>query len=415
MEEILGYLIVFIAFFAFVNFILLINFPNKKELEEIKSRLVSTRRQLEASQKDLYSKQQHIYELNKEIQRIQGEIKEKEKEYTLKDRMYLSKDIKYTKIEKLSNQLKNDIDSGIKNLSELSADYNVIEYEILAKHNEQKERPAIKRAQDIRELKAKTRQILQENKIMKYKYEMFFKLFPELENYADNLQAIKNNFSGNLNDFQEEYDRTRDYLSDDEYKSLSVTQRNQLALDRYIKKDKTDWQIGRDYELFVGQMFEKCGYSISFFGIERQLEDLGRDIIAKKDNNTLIIQCKNWSKNKQIHEKHIAQLYGTTVQYIIENNCNSNNVIPVLVTTTVLSEQAKIFAKYLKVEVVEQQKLEEFPRIKCNIGKDGKIYHLPMDQQYDRVIIEKEKGEFFAKTVKEAEEKGFRRAKKFYY
>ena len=415
MEEILGYLIVFIAFFVFVNFILLINFPNKKELEEIKNCLGNTRKQLEDSQKDLYSKQQHIHELNKEIQRIQGEIKEKEKEYILKDRTYLSKDIKYTKIEKLSNQLKNDIDSGIKNLSELSADYNVIEYEILAKYNEQKERPAIKRAQDIRELKAKTRQILQENKIMKYKYEMFFKLFPELENYADNLQAIKNNFSGNLNDFQEEYDRTRDYLSDDEYKSLSVTQRNQLALDRYIKKDKTDWQIGRDYELFVGQMFEKCGYSISFFGIERQLEDLGRDIIAKKDNNTLIIQCKNWSKNKQIHEKHIAQLYGTTIQYIIENNCNSNNVIPVLVTTTILSEQAKIFAKYLKVEVVEQQKLEEFPRIKCNIGKDGKIYHLPMDQQYDRVVIEKEKGEFFAKTVKEAEEKGFRRAKKFYY
>ena len=46
----------------------------------------------------------------------------------------------------------------------------------------------------------------------------------------------------------------------------------------------------------------------------------------------------------------------------------------------------------------------------CNIGKQGeKIYHLPFDQQYDKILIDKQ-GEFFAHTVKEAEEKGFRRA-----
>lgn len=57
---------------------------------------------------------------------------------------------------------------------------------------------------------------------------------------------------------------------------------------------------------------------------------------------------------------------------------------------------------------------EEFPRIKCNIGKDGeKIYHLPFDQKYDRTIIDKNKGEFFATTVAEAVEHGFRRAKKY--
>ena len=56
----------------------------------------------------------------------------------------------------------------------------------------------------------------------------------------------------------------------------------------------------------------------------------------------------------------------------------------------------------------------EFPRIKCNIGKDvngisTKIYHLPFDQQYDKTQIV-HKGECYATTVEEAEKLGFRRA-----
>lgn len=59
--------------------------------------------------------------------------------------------------------------------------------------------------------------------------------------------------------------------------------------------------------------------------------------------------------------------------------------------------------------------MHDYPRIKCNVGRDSygfktKIYHLPFDQQYDNVIIEPQKGECFAFTVEEAENKGFRRA-----
>ena len=69
----------------------------------------------------------------------------------------------------------------------------------------------------------------------------------------------------------------------------------------------------------------------------------------------------------------------------------------------------------MKVKVFENKELEEFPRIKCNIGKGGeKIYHMPFDQQYDRTIIDKIKGECFVSTVEEAVNKGFRRAKKYY-
>ena len=82
----------------------------------------------------------------------------------------------------------------------------------------------------------------------------------------------------------------------------------------------------------------------------------------------------------------------------------------VIFTSSTLSETAKEFAKTLDVIAHEKMKLERYPIIKCNISTSGeKIYHLPFDQQYDNTKIEN-KGEFYAMTIQEAEEAGFRRA-----
>ena len=74
-------------------------------------------------------------------------------------------------------------------------------------------------------------------------------------------------------------------------------------------------------------------------------------------------------------------------------------------------------ADYLNIKYKENNPLEEFPRIKCNINyRDGiqtKIYHLPFDQQYDATKID-QPGEFYAMTVKDAEDAGFRRAFKWF-
>ena len=166
--------------------------------------------------------------------------------------------------------------------------------------------------------------------------------------------------------------------------------------------------------MFIGYEYEKQGYKVTYCGITEKLNDKGRDLIAQKDNEILIIQCKNWSKYKEIHENHICQLYGTTIQFNIENN-SLFKATPVFVTSASLSDTARKFAKYLGIKVIENKKFEEFPRIKCNINGKEKIYHLPFDQQYDRTIIGDRKGEFFAWNVDEATKKGFRRAKKYFY
>ena len=200
-----------------------------------------------------------------------------------------------------------------------------------------------------------------------------------------------------------------------------------MALEKYINGAKSKWQLGRDYEMYIAHLFRQEGYLIEYFGIEKGFDDLGRDLIIKKEGEIKIIQCKYWSEDKIIHEKHITQLYGTTIHYILQEQNKrldkssklKDRVKPIFITSTSLSETAKEFAEFLGVEVREKVKLGAYPRIKCNMNKDifgnsTYIYHLPFDQQYDRTKISGE-GDFFVDTVKDAVEKGYRRAKRHFY
>ena len=210
-----------------------------------------------------------------------------------------------------------------------------------------------------------------------------------------------------------------------EYEILSEEVRNQKALDRYLASRKKPWQIGRDYERYIGYLYESKGYKVEYMGIEKGLEDLGRDLICTRKNEIEIVQCKYWASHKTIHEKHINQLYGTAVQYYIEHKkiidsqrnlvlfpelIHSGEIKATFITSTKLSPTAKLFADALGINVIQEKPLDKYPMIKCNIASNGeKIYHLPFDQQYDNTLVINN-GEFYAMTVKEAVNSGFRRA-----
>ena len=166
--------------------------------------------------------------------------------------------------------------------------------------------------------------------------------------------------------------------------------------------------------MYIGYILEQQGCTVQYTGILENLEDMGRDLIVRNGDTVQIIQCKNWSQEKTIHEKHIFQLYGSVILYRIEHPelC----VEGVFLTTTTVSDKAKTIALHLGIVVEEEVPFGDFPRIKCNINRQTgeKIYHLPFDQQYDKTVIEKEHGEFMAFTVKEAEQAGFRRAFKHF-
>lgn len=271
------------------------------------------------------------------------------------------------------------------------------------------------KVKSIREIRKDARAMVEKNREAQYQLAYLLELFPNL---ADVIECEFDQLPPLEVSAVSDYDATRDYLSKEEYQALSTTERNQLALDRYRNShSKSKWQIGRDYEQYVGYQYRKKGYEVDDFGSYMGLEDLGRDIIAKKDDRILIIQCKYWSSIKQIHEKHITQLYGTMVSYCIENNVEPGKVKGVLITNIQLSAMAKKMAKHLEIEYLENYPMGQYPCIKCNVGHDEfgktKIYHLPFDQQYDVTKISKN-GEFYAMTVAEAEAAGFRRTFKWF-
>lgn len=299
-------------------------------------------------------------------------------------------------------------------LAGMMADYLTYDFEVEAKKlewgsNIQRE----KKIASVRAIRADAQKRIEEAKIATYQLEYLRTLYPALDDILET-DYKDLNFTGEI----PEYDPVREYLSREEWLSLSQIERDQLALDRYVQShSKSKWQIGRDYELSVAYEYRKKGYVVDTTGSYLQLEDMGRDVIAKNEENILIIQCKYWSSTKTIHEKHIMQLYGTCVLYQIENLTMPGVVKGLFITNTKLSDKAKSIAAALNITVVENHPITEFPRIKCNIGRDEfgstKIYHLPMDAQYDITQI-KNPGEFYAFTVKEAVDAGFRRAFKWH-
>ena len=296
--------------------------------------------------------------------------------------------------------------AGYKHLAGVMADLQTVLYDQCSAYLKSKKNPALVEAKRIDELKKTTKDIIEEKEFLKYKLEYIRAMYPNIDDIFDDAFESPSEFELET---EETTDRVRLYIEPEEYNKLSITERNQLALDKYIQGNKTDWQIGRDYELYIGQLCEKLNYKVEYTGIAQRLEDMGRDLIVidQSSTDTYIIQCKNWSQRSEIHEKHIFQLYGSTVLYRIDHPYF--NVKAVFVTTTNLSPKAQEFADVLDIEVIHA-KMNEFSRIKCNINKDGEyIYHLPFDQQYDKVQIVNE-GERYATTVAEAEAAGFRRA-----
>ena len=300
-------------------------------------------------------------------------------------------------------------------LAGMMADYLTYDMETLANsldYGANKQRD--KKVATIREIRADAQRRIAEAKEAVYQLEYLKALYPGLEDVLDT-DFRELNFTGEIPD----HDPTRDFLSKEEWASLSSAQKDQLALDRYVQShQKTKWQIGRDYELSVAHEYIKDGYRVDTYGSRKGLEDLGRDLIATKPDRTVIIQCKYWSKEKTIHEKHLFQLYGTVVMYSIQNPTLTAPVSAVFVTNTSLSPIAHEIATALDITVVENHEMVDFPRIKCNIGKDESgaptyIYHLPMDAQYDNTQINAP-GEFYAFTVQEALDAGFRRAYKWH-
>jgi hypothetical protein len=275
-----------------------------------------------------------------------------------------------------------------------------------------KKHPALSAAKEVSAIKKEKRELIKELVSWKYKAQNYEAIYPWLqEELSQDIEAqVDADIYFSVYSKEEREDPVSTLISPDDYRKLSTTDRNQLALDRYWSRGKkTKWMIGKMYERYVGYLYEKDGWKVEYFGIQKRYEDLGRDLIAIKGDEVHVIQCKNWSRFKTIYENHIFQLFGTA--FSMRDEYPKKKVIPVFYTSTGLSPTATEFARLLGIKVYENSKFENYPAVKCNISVNGdRIYHLPFDQQYDNIKITPKTGEIYAETVADAEAQGFRRA-----
>jgi hypothetical protein len=301
----------------------------------------------------------------------------------------------------------------------------------MANYLEVKPHPALKAAEDHKQIAKERHEAEKAARIADYLLGYCRYLAPWLDEYigmeATELDELIKDIHSSWQKKEKEFDEeAKRHYGPKEYEKLTSTEKLQKKLDWYWQKpNKSNWQIGRDYERYIGYLYWQKGWDVDYHG-RKGYEDLGRDLICKKDNAVEIVQCKYWAREKIIHEKHIYYLFGTTVDYFLENFADKEdlkqlalfpgliekrNVTPKLITTIAVSPKAEQVAKVLGV-AIEKIPSGHYPSVKCNVSRrtEEKIYHLPFDQQYDTTKIEEERLECYVETVVEAETLGFRHA-----
>lgn len=386
-----------------------------KAIQEKEKVLSDEKAQIERREKVLSIKERSTqYFIDQAVAEKERQLNSRELKLTERENLLVKNEISSTKRQEFLEKSKTSIAESSAWLAKVYADLDAQKARWSAEHLLNKSRPATTAASEVKKFGKLRQEAVYAAKTAEYRLDYYQTLFPWLEDYLgmtleESEQALSNNVSSD-----DEYESAKNWLSPAEYKNLSEAEKWQLALDRYNNREKSKWQIGIEYERYIGYLLEMSGYKVYYNGATKGKEDMGRDLIAENNQNLLIVQCKRWAQGKVIHEKHVFQLYGTTVLKKIDVK-SPKKIIGVFVTTARLSDIARQCADYLDIRVYTDIEYKDYPKIKCNYSRSGeKIYHLPFDLQYDKIIIQPHSKDFYAATVQDAVDKGFRHAFRWY-
>lgn len=97
----------------------------------------------------------------------------------------------------------------------------------------------------------------------------------------------------------------------------------------------------RDFEFEIGKVYSRHGYQTQ---VTKRSGDGGVDVIAKKDNETIYIQCKHYAPNTHLGAPELQAFWGC---------CSGNGISKgVMVCTSSLTKDARAFANKLKGKLV---------------------------------------------------------------
>lgn len=279
-----------------------------------------------------------------------------------------------------------------------------------------KKRPAPTASENVKEIAAEKRAWMQQAKVYEYQIKQLEEYFPILAEYRDAILEEMVPGSANLKlDSIDSVDPVLAYLSKNEWDKLGTAEREQLALERYLERPaKSSWDAGLRYERYLGYLYEKSGWAVDYVGAIKGLEDFGRDLICRKGKEVCVVQAKRWNRDRSvIHMKHVVQLFGTCVLLKAEESLKAVPK-PILISTAEFASDARSVADILGVALDVKALDPNYPTIKVHASRVGEaLYHLPYDQQYDRIKMRLEAGDCYVNTVSEAHKLNARRAMKF--
>ena len=268
-----------------------------------------------------------------------------------------------------------------------------------------KKRPSLKSAEYIREIKDEYKQLERENKELKLIVSQFI-------SEEETIEKDENNTFDT-----EEKAYRYGKISKEKWQKLSYIEKLDIVIEKYKNSWKDKLNIGLEFERYCGYTFEKAGFKVKYWGILNGKKDGGIDLVAKKKEKTLYIQCKYWGNNKTIRENTISQLFGASLKMAIDEGENyesfikkvkSKKIEMVLLTKTELSIEAKEFCKKLDIIYFENIEIEDYPRVKL-VGGTEKIFYIPTDLQYDNIVFNSTNKEYKRVTsCKEADILGYR-------
>ncbi|MBQ9182454.1 MAG: restriction endonuclease, partial [Neisseriaceae bacterium] len=119
--------------------------------------------------------------------------------------------------------------------------------------------------------------------------------------------------------------REQERLEKERLGTLTNQDKLQEKLDNYLYQLSDNLAIGRAYERYIGYLYEKDHWQVTFNGCIKGNEDNGIDLICQKGNEVHLIQAKNW--NKKIFNKVVHQLYGSMAEYRLNTNNPQLNII----------------------------------------------------------------------------------------
>ena len=200
-------------------------------------------------------------------------------------------------------------------LADIQEEYDKLKIERVSKK-------AVKSAEVIQQIRKEKRILKTELSLVKNQLRVYESLFPWLEEFKelDISDAVK--YAADTA-YDEDYDVfLRKYLSPEEYSKLSLTEKNQLALDRYKARKKNDWEIGIEYKMNasevilllnrseIGQQMNEVLSRIPEWGSENDSEilpvqileylwDGANDPVTREQVENLLFAVQQWRPQTQ--------------------------------------------------------------------------------------------------------------------